>query len=173
MRKKKLTTILFAVLLFSFSIGADASSRRRAASAGHLSSVPWTDLEISTSGGFIGVGAGSVLISAGGTITATDPVGSKTCSTQLSAADRATLDEVIDRANPTAWHSCYSRAENPGGCCDQIQYRLRLKIRDVAIREKSFTTFWFTENSSTLPADLARLFETAWNLGRRTTANCN
>ena len=51
---------------------------------------------------------------------------------------------------------------NPHGCCDQRKYLLTLHLRLANGEEKVFSTYWFGETSSQVPAILHQLFDSAF-----------
>jgi hypothetical protein len=112
-----------------------------AASQSH--SGPWK-IELTTSGGFAGKGAGNYTVDSDGKLSLTT-MGGRTCAFELTAGELARLDKAVDQARPDAWKESYA-PENR--CCDRIEYKLTL---DRAGVERS--TEWI-DDPLPMPKDL-------------------
>src|SRR5881396_2793104 len=78
-------------------------------------------VEITTSGGFTGHGAGSLSIAADGNLTPRPD-----CGVRLTADDLKSIDVLVRKAKPREWKPSYVTPTNPHGCCDMIKMTLTL-----------------------------------------------
>jgi hypothetical protein len=107
-------------------------------------------VEIATSGGFVGRGAGTLTVDADGKLILTE------CATTLTDEDLKTLRQLVAKAKAEQWQPSYVRPENPNGCCDMIQTTLTL-TRGA----KKWTSAWYSDHDK-LPADLDALMTALW-----------
>ena len=104
---------------------------------------PWR-IEVTSSGGLVGRGAGNYAIDSDGKIAVTTTAG-RTCSFQATADELARFGKLIDQARPDSWKESYA-PENR--CCDRFEYKLTLD-RGGSQR----TTEWI-DDPLPMPADL-------------------
>lgn len=127
----------------------------------------WT-VTIDTSGGFVGRGAGRVVVAHDGT-TGFGP----SCLPQITPADLEALSRAVAEAKPATWSPSYVRPSNPHGCCDQFRYTMTLDIRQADGTPEKYSTFWYSEMSEELPGNLRGLFDAAWKIKKDADAKCN
>lgn len=82
---------------------------------------PWR-IEVTTSGGLTGRGAGSYTVDSDGKISLTTTAG-RTCPFEMTAKELDRLDKLVDQTRPDAWKDSYA-PENR--CCDRFEYKLTL-----------------------------------------------
>jgi hypothetical protein len=110
-------------------------------------------LELRTTGGFTGLGLGELKISGS---TATASFRGKSCTRELTTAERQNLDKTIGNALTIAWRESYVREDNPYGAADQIRYELAWREETTAITR---ATWWYDETTNELPTELRRLVD--------------
>lgn len=130
----------------------------------------WT-VTIKTSGGFTGRGTGGIIATSEGNV-ATGRFASLTCRQQLAPPDLEPLRRAVAGADPAAWSPSYVRASNPHGCCDQFRYSMTLDVQDAKGTPTKYSTFWYSEMSNALPADVRGLFDAAWQMKKDADAIC-
>jgi hypothetical protein len=113
----------------------------------------WT-VDVRTSGGFDGIGRGTVTISSDGKVAVDMPIrpGEKPrrCESKLSASDLAALRAATDGAAPSEW-----AGRTIGfAAADAITYTLELKSDGATA-----TVTWYDNTRENLPAGLARLYD--------------
>ena len=116
----------------------------------------WT-VTITTSGGFIGRGTGGIVVTSDETV-GTGPV-SPSCRQLLEALRRA-----VAEAKPATWAPSYVRPSNPHGCCDQFRYTMTVEVQHADGTPTKYGTFWYSEMSTDLPADVRGVFDAAWKM---------
>jgi hypothetical protein len=82
---------------------------------------PWS-VEVTSSGGLAGKGAGSYAIRSNGEVTVTSMMG-RTCTFQATEAELARFRELLTNAKPESWAGSYIPEES---CCDRFEYELTL-----------------------------------------------
>lgn len=107
---------------------------------------PWR-IEVTTSGGFAGRGAGNYTVDSDGKLTVKTMNG-ESCSYELKADELARFAKLVGAAKPDAWKESYA-PENR--CCDRIEYNLTLD-RNGSKR----ATEWI-DDPLPMPADLQAL----------------
>lgn len=106
------------------------------------SDAPWR-IDVTTSGGFAGRGAGNYTLDSDGKLTVT--MNGRSCSYELTADELARWDRIVDAAKPDAWNESYAPEDR---CCDRIEYKLTL---DRAGAQRA--TEWI-DDPLPMPADL-------------------
>jgi hypothetical protein len=134
------------------------------------------DIQLVTTGGFTGSGAGGIIVRSDGTAelldrsrTGQDPSQTAACRVRLSPPELMELAEGVRLANPAAWRDRYVLPSNPHGCCDMLGYQLTLQ-RTQAEKPERVQTFWFDDGVAQLPPDLAAVrtrLNTLWALVRQ------
>jgi hypothetical protein len=119
---------------------------------------PWR-IEITTSGGFAGHGAGGAVVTAGGALQM-----QRDCELRLSADDVKSLAELVTKAKPQDWKPSYANPANPNGCCDMIQTTLTLTRSG-----KKWTSSWYNDHLP-LPADLEAILAAVWSSETKSVA---
>jgi len=104
---------------------------------------PWR-IEVTTSGGLVGRGAGNYAVDSDGKISLTTTAG-RSCTFQATAGELARLNKLVGAARPDAWKDSYA-PENR--CCDRFEYNLTLDRAGV-----QRTTEWI-DDPLPMPADL-------------------
>jgi hypothetical protein len=162
-----------AIVAMLFAAAA-ASAQTRQRSATHPVEAPsdWK-IEITTSGGITGGGAGGLIVSADGTLVMTlgNNAASKRCTYQLRTDELQALDAIVRTSRPQSWMECYSLANVNTHCCDLIRTNMSLSTR--AGRDL-YITSWFL-GSEGLPQDLkalAELLRGAGSLDARNRPSC-
>lgn len=118
---------------------------------------PWT-VEVSTSGGLSGRGAGSYAVTSEGTITVVTPE-RRTCTFQATGEELSRITRLLADSRPERWAVDYLPEET---CCDRFGWTLTLTTP-----ERTFTTRWI-DAPEPMPAPLVALASAiAWN-GDRT-----
>ena len=130
----------------------------------------WT-VTITTHGGFTGKGTGGIIATSDGSVT-TDRLGTLACRQQLTSADLQSLSRAVAEAKPDTWPPSYVRPSNPDGCCDQFRYSLTLEGQHAEGTPTKYSTFWYSEMSDALPADVRGLFDAAWKIKNDADAKC-
>ena len=108
-------------------------------------------IEITTTGGFTGRGAGGLVITADGNLTPRPD-----CGARLTADDLKAIGELVRKAKPREWKPSYVTPMNPHGCCDMIKTTLTLTRGG-----SRWTSTWFDDHLP-LPADLAAVVTALW-----------
>jgi hypothetical protein len=108
-------------------------------------------IEITTSGGLTGLGAGRLAIAADGTLLPRPD-----CGVRLTAEDLKAVGELVRKAKPREWKPSYIRSTNPYGCCDMIKMTLTLTRGG-----SRWTSTWFDDHLP-LPADLDAIVSALW-----------
>ena len=108
-------------------------------------------IEITTSGGFAGQGAGRLTVSADGKL-----ILPKDCNLRLAADDLKTIGELVRKAKPQEWKPSYVQPMNPSGCCDMIKTTVTLK-RGAS----KWTSTWYDDHDP-LPSDLDAIMTAVW-----------
>ncbi|MEO8379792.1 MAG: hypothetical protein ABI779_09030 [Acidobacteriota bacterium] len=107
---------------------------------------PWR-LEIATSGGIAGRGAGTYALASDGQVTATLTDGRR-CTFALTATELRGFADLLRNARPASWKASYV-PENP--CCDRFEYVLTLDEGGTITKTK-----WI-DDPLPLPPDLEAL----------------
>ncbi len=114
---------------------------------------PWT-LDFKTSGGFIGIGKGSIVV---------DSEGKFTCSRNnkgqvvngatgtLNASQLQTITDAVGRLDPKGWNQPGLNVAAP----DAFGYKL--EFRTGPDKKEITTVQWYDNTTGQLPADLKRL----------------
>ena len=95
---------------------------------------PWR-IELTSSGGFAGRGAGNYTIDSSGALAITTMTG-RSCTFQLEPAEVERLSNLLAAADPDSWDASYAPADR---CCDRIEYRLTVQ------RDGTHTTEWIDD----------------------------
>jgi hypothetical protein len=111
---------------------------------------PWK-LELKTSGGFTGRGAGSVTIESNGNVHVRSLVNGE-CNLNASDAELKRLETLLAAARPDRWRPSYA-PENR--CCDRLNYDFTLTFGEKK-DEKKYVTEWISAPLP-MPKDLAEL----------------
>jgi hypothetical protein len=141
--------MLTAFLFLAFA----QSGRQRPATPSAPTVSDWK-IEMTTDGGFAGIGVGGLTVSSDGSLTIT-LMSSKKCTYQLTAAELQSLNAAVNNARPGSWLECYSLADTRTHCCDLVRTTMTLSEhgnRDV------FTTSWLT-GAPPFPMDLENLVD--------------
>jgi len=109
-------------------------------------------IEISTTGGFAGIGVGGVTASSNGVLVIT-LINKKQCTYQLTASELQMLNAAVANTQPAAWLECYTLADVSKHCCDLVTTTLKLSERED---RDVFVTSWLM---GPLPADLQNLVD--------------
>jgi hypothetical protein len=109
-------------------------------------------IDITTSGGFTGHGAGGLTVAADGKIRL-----QMGCELRLAPDDLKAVAALVGKAKPQDWKRSYARAENPSGCCDMIRTTVTMTRGG-----SQWTTTWFSDRGP-LPADLDALVNAVWS----------
>ena len=122
-------------------------------------------VEITTSGGFVGHGAGGLVITPDGKL-----VLRRGCELAMTADDLKTIGELVAKARPEQWKPSYVQPTNPEGCCDMIRTTLT-----VTRGGKRWTSTWFDDHG-VMPADLDAIVSAVWStpksIGSRYRTQC-
>lgn len=122
---------------------------------------PWR-LEMTSSGGIAGKGAGSMVIDSAGTFTVTTMSG-KTCPARLSEAESRKLADAVAKAKPDGWQTPSPEAL----CCDRIEWSLALTIGG-----KTHTATWIDDPKLAMPPDLRALTKVLGEIRGEHIAKC-
>jgi hypothetical protein len=128
------------------------------------SEVPEWRVELRSSGGITGRGAGSISVQADGTVALTraaavrrpDQSGEPTCTVRLPDKVKPVAD-ALHGLQPDTWRERYTPGGNPGGCCDQFQWDLEVTRAGGGSSPGQLRTSWVGEPAPDLPPDLSRL----------------
>ena len=158
-RMRKCFATFFSVL--ALTMVAPACSHSQPA---NISS--WS-VQIKTSGGFIGIGRGNVLVSSDGKMTYVKPgVPGKTgppCEGKLSTEEVRAISEAVRQSKPDEW-----RISGPNvGAPDAYGYDLELIING-----KPHKLQWYDNTQDKLPEDLKKLYETVNSATREAVKKC-
>ena len=112
-------------------------------------------VQIKTSGGFIGIGRGNVLVSSDGKMTyvKASPPGKteRPCEGKLSSEELRAISEAVKQSKPAQW-----RISGPNeGAPDAYAYDLELIIDGKAHKIE-----WYDNTQDKLPEDLKKLYGT-------------
>jgi hypothetical protein len=107
---------------------------------------PWS-IEVTSSGGLVGRGAGSYAINSDGRVSVTSMMG-KTCTFQATEEEMRRFTELLTNARPDGWDASYV-PKDP--CCDRFEYELTLDEGGV-----KHTVKWI-DDPSPMPKDLVAL----------------
>ena len=104
-------------------------------------------IELTTSGGFGGRGAGNYTIDSSGVLALTTMNG-RSCTFQLEPAEIARFSQLLAASDPPSWSPSYMPEER---CCDRIEYRLTIE------RDGTHTTEWI-DDPAPMPEGLTKLW---------------
>ena len=107
---------------------------------------PWR-IELTSSGGFAGRGAGNYTLDSSGAFVLTTMNG-RTCTFQLEAEDVSRFTRLLAASDPESWKASYAPDDR---CCDRIEYRLKVE------RDGSHTTEWI-DDPLPMPQGLTNLW---------------
>jgi hypothetical protein len=107
---------------------------------------PWS-VEVTSSGGIAGRGAGSFAIDSTGRVAITTMT-RKSCAFQATDEEMGRFRELLAKARPDTWSESYVPKDS---CCDRFEYELTL---DLAGTKK--TVKWI-DDPAPMPKDLAAL----------------
>ena len=113
-----------------------------------------------TSGGFSGMGAGSIHITSRGVVRPAVP------RFVVPSGSLASLNAAVIRSTPDRWRACYKRTDVAKGMptlTDQLSYTLTMDIRRDG-QEQSFLSTWSDDAGSLLPPDLREIYRAAWSI---------
>ena len=125
-------------------------------------------VELTSDGGFSGRGNGGVTID--GSKAIAHRAGAD-CPTDLTPAERSSLDAIFASIHPDEWLAEYRGAATPEhGHPDQFHYQLTLQGSDG----RKQTTSWYGESveEEKLPSDLLRLREAVLAIQHRAQTTC-
>lgn len=108
---------IMTMILLTACAGANGTSNEAASAA------PWR-IEMTSSGGFAGRGAGNYTLDSSGALVMTTMNG-RTCSFQLDSAEVARFAELLAGAQPATWRPSYAPEDR---CCDRIEYQLKVSF---------------------------------------------
>jgi hypothetical protein len=131
----KLSGLLLASLLLTSCAASSVSPAE-----------PWR-IEVTSSGGLAGRGAGTYAVASDGTVSATLMNGAS-CTFNLTPSELARVKELLGASKRPAWSPSYVPDES---CCDRFSYRLTV---DEAGAVSS--THWI-DQPLPMPADLEAL----------------
>lgn len=112
-----------------------------------VSAAPWR-IEMTSSGGFAGRGAGNYTLDSTGTLAVTTMNG-RTCTFQLEPEEVARFDFLLAAAQPANWKPSYAPEDR---CCDRIEYRLKANFKGA-----DHTTEWI-DDPLPMPEGLTKLW---------------
>lgn len=120
-------------------------------------------LAITSSGGFIGRGAGNLSIDSDGVVRRWGQL--PTVGTgNAQAVALQPLATAIAAARLDAWHACYVRPANPDGCCDLFSYTLTLRRRVADQTDETYQFYWYSDSAERLPLDARAIVDAARKL---------
>ena len=127
---------------------------------------PWS-VQIRTSGGFIGIGRGNVLVNSDGKMTYMKPSPSgktaRPCEGKLSSEEVRAISEAVRQSKPDQW-----RISGPNeGAPDAYGYDLELIIDG-----KAYKIEWYDNTQDKLPEDLKKLYGTVNSATRAAVKKC-
>ena len=122
---------------------------------------PWR-VEVTSSGGIAGKGAGSMVADSEGTVTVTT-IARKTCPGRLSETELRRLADAIAKAKPEEWQPLHPEDI----CCDRIEWSLALEIGG-----KTHTFTWIDDPKLALPPDLRTLTQVLGDIRVEHIASC-
>jgi hypothetical protein len=150
----KIGTLAFVSILLAATVSA-AGVRRRAVGPIATPPLDWK-VETITEGGIAGVGVGGVTVSSDGAVGILfAPDQTPRCTFQLDALSLQSLNTLVAQARPRDWVASYVPASLNARCCDLIDTKLRLSVRDGS-RVDVFETEWLFP-VPTFPFDLAQI----------------
>lgn len=124
-------------------------------------------VQIKTSGGFIGIGRGSVLVSSDGKMTyvKASPPGKteRPCEGQLSSEEVRTISEAVRQSKPDQWRIAGLNVAAP----DAYGYELELVIDG-----KVHKIQWYDNTQDQLPVDLKELYVTVNSATTKAVKKC-
>ncbi len=109
---------------------------------------PWR-IEVVSSGGITGRGAGNYAIDSDGKIALRSMTGTN-CTFDATAGELARFEQLVANARPESWSASY-KPEN--SCCDRFEYELTLDRSGVQRK-----TDW-VDDPAPMPRDLAAITE--------------
>jgi hypothetical protein len=119
-------------------------------------------VELRSSGGFSGRGAGGVVVQADGTVSLIrfGVVGGQKdwetlCSVSLPEKIKPVADALRALQNES-WRDRYTPPDNPSGCCDLLQWELEVSRTKAGQLPATQRTSWVGDDAA-LPENLARL----------------
>lgn len=107
---------------------------------------PWS-IEVTSSGGIAGKGAGSYSINSAGDVAVTSMTG-KRCTFRATDEELTRFRELLTKARPDTWKVSYIPKES---CCDRFEYEMTI---DEA--GEKHTVKWI-DDPEPMPADLKAL----------------
>jgi hypothetical protein len=124
-------------------------------------------VQIRTSGGFIGIGRGNVLVNSEGKITYVKPSPpgktARPCEGKLSSEEVRAISEAVRQSKPDQW-----RISGPNvGAPDAYGYDLELIIDGKAHKIE-----WYDNTQDKLPGDLQKLYGTVNSATRAAVKKC-
>jgi len=135
----KTSVKLFAFLVALLGVFSCAASRS-------TPQEPWR-IEVVTTGGFAGRGAGNYAVDHEGSVSA-KLFNGNSCTFRLTEDELRRIRELLAKARPREWKESYV-PENP--CCDRIEYTLT--VDEAGVQSK---TTWI-DDPLPRPADLVAL----------------
>jgi hypothetical protein len=124
-------------------------------------------VQIKTSGGFVGIGRGNVLVSSDGKMTYVKAgVPGKTerpCEGKLSSEEVRAISEAVRQSKPDQWKISGPNAAAP----DAYGYDLELIIDGKAHKVE-----WYDNTEDQLPKDLKKLYGTVNSATREAVKKC-
>lgn len=152
-------TALFTVLALTTLTPGCSHSQPAAISS-------WS-VQIKTSGGFIGIGRGNVLVSSDGKMTyvKASPPGKteRPCEGQLSREEVRAINEAVRQCKPDQWRIPGLNVAAP----DAYGYELELTIDGKAHKIQ-----WYDNTQDQLPEDLKKLYVTVNSATTKAVKQC-
>ena len=138
-------------MLTAFLLFALESGRQRAVKMPVQQATGW-NIQVMSTGGFGGGGAGSMTVSSDGAIVMLD---NPRCKFQLTPSELQSLDAAVKAAQPATWMECYSLADINTHCCDLIHWTVTLST--AGGRNVYSTSFYMI--TPAVPLDLDNILE--------------
>lgn len=132
---------VMTMILLAACAGANGTPNEAASAA------PWR-IEMTSSGGFAGRGAGNYTLDSSGALAMTTMNG-RACTFQLEPAEVARFASLLDAAHPADWKPSYAPEDR---CCDRIEYQLKVNFEG-----KDHATEWI-DDPLPMPEGLTKLW---------------
>ena len=138
-------------MLTAFLLFALESGRQRAVKMPVQQATDW-NIQVTSTGGFGGGGAGSLTVTSDGVIVMLD---NPRCKYKLTPNELQTLDAAVKAAQPSNWLECYSLADVSTHCCDLFHWTVTLS---TARGRNNYTTSFYMITPA-VPLDLDNILE--------------
>ena len=120
----------------------------------HSSANSAWSLQLKTSGGFAGIGTGSISLTSDRAFTyeraARPREQRKPCEGKLSSEELQPINEAVAQSHPQEWNQPGLKVASP----DAFGYKLELRTGD---KEQPITVQWYDNTRDQLPSDLRKL----------------